>query len=231
MGKHLKRLAAPRVIPIPRKTHKWLTKARAGPHPLERAIPLLTCVRDILKYADTAKEAKHIIKKREINIDGRPVKDHKFPIGLMDVLSIKKIDEHYRMMIDKKGKLRFMKIKSTDASWKLVRIENKTTIKGKRIQLNLHDGRNIILPKNMYKTGDVLKITVPDQKIIAHYPLAEDAVAMLIGGKHVGEYGSIKKYEIKRSSEPNIVFFKEGFSTTKPNVFVVGYKNAEVKFE
>ena len=46
-----------------------------------------------------------------------------------------------------------------DAKWKLHRIENKTIVKGKKVQLNLHDGRNIIVGKDEYKSGDVLKIT------------------------------------------------------------------------
>jgi len=47
--------------------------------------------------------------------------------------------------------------RKSDAEWKLCRIQNKTIVKGKKVQLNLHDGKNKLVEKDEYKTGDVLK--------------------------------------------------------------------------
>jgi small subunit ribosomal protein S4e len=108
-----------------------------------------------------------------------------------------------------------------------VRIENKTIVPGGKIQLNLHDGRNILIDKNKYKTGDVLKLGLPEQKIQTSYNFEAGNIAMLIGGHHVGEYSTISKYEEIKSPKPNIVYFDD-FSTIKDYVFVVGQEKPEI---
>jgi small subunit ribosomal protein S4e len=229
MSKHLKRLAAPVVLGIPRKTTVWVARSAPGPHPLERSVPLIKVLRDMLKYCDYADEGKKIIGSRKIHVDGKVVTDPKFPVGLMDVVSMPETKEYYRMLLDVRGRLRLVKATKEDAAWKLARIENKCVVPGRKFQLNFHDGRNILIEKSQFKTGDVLKLGLPEQKILAHYELGSGAVAMLIGGQHVGELATIKEYHIRRGTEPNIVQFNEGFTTVKENVFVVGKGTTEVK--
>ena len=60
--------------------------------------------------------------------------------------------------------------------WSKNQIKNKTTIKDGLTQLNLHDGRNIVLKKEesnvtRYSTHDTVKISIPDQKILEKYEL------------------------------------------------------------
>jgi small subunit ribosomal protein S4e len=189
-------------------------------------------IRDMLKYCDTEGEGRRIIGNREINIDGRVVTNHKLPVGFMDVLSIPRTKEHYRTLLDRKGKLRVMKIPQENSGWKLARIENISYVKGAKKQLNLHDGRNILIEKGKkgeYRTGDVLKIELPSQKILNAYPMKKGNVAMIIGGKHAGQIAKIKEYKVTRSPKPNLVDFEEGFSTIKDHVFVVGKTQPEIK--
>jgi len=230
MSKHLKRLMMPRSWALPKKTHVWIIKPSPGPHHLEGSLPLLLILRDILGYCKNKKEGMSLIAKREIKVDGKVVTNEKYPVGLMDVLSIPKSKENFRVMIDDRGKLRLVSISDKEAAWKLARIECKTTLKGSKNQLNMHDGRNILTNKKEYKTGDVLKIGIPDQKIITAFTLKGGNVALLIGGKHVGELGSIEKYDKVRNPMENLVHFKEGFSTVKKHVFVVGKEKTEVPF-
>jgi small subunit ribosomal protein S4e len=230
MKKHLKRLATPRSWPLPRKTHVWAIKPSPGPHPQEWAIPLGVVLRDMLGHCDTGKEAKRIIGSRQILVDGKPVTSDKHPVGLMDVVSVPALKEHYRFLLDGRGHFTTVTLTEKEAQWKMVRIENKTTVRGGLIQLNLHDGRNILMKKDDYKTGDTLKISVPDQKILGHYPLAKGNSAMLIAGKHAGELVHVEDYTPTRNPKENIVTFEEGFATVKDNVFIVGKKNPEVKF-
>jgi len=217
---HLKRLMAPKTWVIERKTKKWTVKPSPGPHATERSIPLLLLIRDYLNYADTAREAKRIIGEREVMVDGKHQTNPKFPCGFMDVISIPKIEEYYRILLDSKGVLRLTPITAEDAKWKLCKIENKTTIKNGKIQLNLHDGRNIIAEEE-YKTGDVLKISLPQQEILDVFPLAKGNLAMIIGGKHAGEIEKIEEIEVTKNPKPNVVKLK-GFSTIKPYVFPIG---------
>ena len=144
-SRHLKRLAAPAFWPVLRKEFKWVAKPSPGPHPIERALPLLVLVRDVFGYAETAREARRVIVEGKVWIDGVPRKNHKFPVGLMDVVSFPDIDEHYRIVPYPTKHLWPIRMPKEEADLKLVRIENKTTVKGGHIQLNLHDGRNILV--------------------------------------------------------------------------------------
>jgi small subunit ribosomal protein S4e len=61
------------------------------------------------------------------------------------------------------------------------------------------------------------------------FKLEKGNVALLIGGSHPGSLQTIESYQVRRGSAPNLVTFKEGFSTIKENVFVVGEKTPEIK--
>lgn len=228
MSKHMKRLAMPTAWPIPRKTQVWVTKPTPGAHPIERSVPLLIVVRDLAKYCDTAREARRIIGERKILVDGRIQTNYKAPVGLMDVISVPETKENFRMLLDRLGHFRLVRISAEEAKWKFVRVENKTTIGGGKFQLNLHDGRNIVLDKNARKTGDTLKISLPDQKILGGHEFKEGSTAYLMGGAHVGELGTVQDLVVTRSSSPNIVRFKDGFSTIRDYVFIVGEGSSEI---
>jgi len=224
MSKHLKRLNAPRILQIHRKEETWTIKSSPGPHSLEESIPLGLIIRNYLKLADTLKETKRIISNGEILVDGIIRKNHKYPCGLMDVISIPKIKKDYRVLFNRRGKLILVPISSNEANWKLCRIENKTILKGKKIQLNLHDGKNRIVKKDEYKTGDVLKISFKDKKIDDIYKFEKGTVSMIIGGSHIGEIANIEDIETITSSKPNLTKMKgkNDFSTLQKYVFPIG---------
>lgn len=229
MSKHVKRLVAPKSWGIQRKISTWVTKPSSGPHAVGRSVPLLVLLRDMMKMCDSAREAKHIIGNRNILVDGRTVTDHKFPVGFMDVVSVPKTGDHYRMMMDTHGRFRLTSITGDEAKTKLLRIENKKTLPGGKLQLNLHDGRNMLIEKNIYKTGDVLKVDIEQNKILKHIPLKEGNLALLVGGSHPGELVTVQSFKIKRGSSQNLISFKEGFATVWDHVFVVGTKSPEIK--
>ena len=144
----------------------------------------------------------------------------------MDVISLPKMKKHFRAMIDNHGRIEFIEIKPAEAKWKLVRVENKRVIKGGKVQLNLHDGTNILSDKKV-KTGDVLQVTLPDMKIKTVLEFKKGAQALITGGSHVGSISKIKDIEVTRSTKPNLVMYGE-FQTIKPYSFVVGEKKAMV---
>jgi len=228
MSKHMKRLTTPTSWPVSRKSHVWVTKPAPGPHPLKRSMPLLIVVRDLANYCDTAREARRIIGSRKILVDGRVANDYKMPVGLMDVISVPEMKDNFRLLMDRLGHFRLMRITPEEAKWKFVRVENKTTIKGGKTQLNLHDGRNILIDKDAQKTGNTLKISLPDQKILGVHEFKQGNTAYLIGGSHIGQIGTIDETEITKSSAQNIVKFKDGFSTIMDYVFVVGEKSSDI---
>ncbi len=229
MSKHLKRLDAPRSWGVSRKVSSWVTKPRPGAHPIEASVPMMIVVRDMLELCDNSREAKYLLGTREIMVDGRVITDHKFPIGFMDIVTVKKTGESYRMLLDAHSNFKLTPVAPEEAKSKLGRIEDKKTVSGGKVQLNLHDGRNILLDNNQYSTGDVLKIELPTQKILKSLQLAEGKLALLIGGSHPGELVTVKSFEMKRGSAQNLVLFKEGFATVREHVFVVGDKSPEIK--
>lgn len=229
MSKHLKRLAAPRILKISRKVDPWLVKPRAGPHKVDYSIALIVIIRDILKLADKAREAKRIIVSRNILVDGRVVTDPKYGVGLMDVIYIKATDKYYRLVYDNNGILRVMNIPNEEGPWKLVKIQKKVTLKGGKTQVILHDGKSLLLDDKSYKPGDTLKISIPDMKVIEHYPFKTGSYVLTIGGQNIGKIAKIESYIKTKSTAPNSVKFKEGFESTKENVFVIGTSKAEIR--
>jgi small subunit ribosomal protein S4e len=224
MSKQLKRLAAPRVLRLQRKKHKLVIRAAPGPHPFEQAIPLGLVIRDYLGLCDTYKEARKIVSNGDILVDGVKRKNFKFPCGLMDVISIPKTRKNIRILFDQNGKLTLVPISESDAEWKLCRIQNKTIVKGKKVQLNLHDGKNKLVEKDEYKTGDVLKISFKENKIDEVYKFDKGTVSMIIGGTHIGEIANIDEIQVVASSKPNLAIMKgeKEFSTIAEYVFPIG---------
>lgn len=224
--KHLKRFKSPRHWPIHPKEYKWTVKPSPGSHSIEESLPLLIIVRDILKVADNAREAKRIINNGEILVDGRVRKDYKFPVGFMDVIEIPKSKEIYRILPDEKGRLILHTIAKENAEFKLCKIEDKNTIKSGKTQLNLHDGRNYLVDEDEFKTGDIIILKIPDQEIKDHIKFESGALGLITGGKHIGELGRIKDITVTRSSMPNTVLIetedKKTFLTLKDYVFVIG---------
>ena len=224
MSKHMKRLAAPKTLRIHRKGRTWTTKPSPGPHPTNQSIPLLTLVRDYLSLCDLQKEARHIISNGDILVDGQKRKNHKFPCGFMDVISIPVMKKDFRILFDRKGKLTLVPISTAEAEWKLCRIQDKSIISKGKIQLHLHDGNNTIVEKDQYKTGDVLRIAFADKKILDVYPFKKGTVSMITGGGHVGEIANIETIEVVASSKPNIAVMKtdKEFYTIVDYVFPIG---------
>ncbi len=233
--KHLKRKPAPKFWPIHRKEFVWTVKPKPGPHSTSSCIPLALVIRDVLGFAKTRREVKTIISQEKVTVDGKVQRDELFPAGLMDVISIPDAEKAYRILPSEKG-LTLHPIEKEEAGFKLCRIESKTVVDGGHIQLNLHDGRNVLIrvedPKkpeeDVYHLIDTLKMSVPDQEIIGHAKLAEGASAIIVGGKNAGRHGKIVVIEErlgqKRRKQLVTIEDTKGkrFQTTLDFVFVVG---------
>ncbi|MBW3583152.1 MAG: 30S ribosomal protein S4e [Euryarchaeota archaeon] len=231
MGHHQKRLAAPRHWPVMRKAHKWIVKAAPGPHSKDRSIPLAVVLRDFLGLVETDREARRVLGAGDVLVDGKIVKDGKHGVGWFDIITIPRLKSSWRVLVDRRGKVSVDPVGDAEASWKLARIENKTTIKGGLTQLNLHDGRNIVVVKDEYKTGDVLKIAVPSQEIQGRIPFKQGTLAYVTAGTHAGEVATLDEVQVKRISGENTVSLKRGdetIRTIRSYVFPIGTKKSEV---
>ena len=211
--------------PIPRKKKRFAFTPNPGPHPKNECLPLAIIVRDIFKFCETGKEAKKIIKNKEFLVDLKERTDHKFPVGLMDILTIKKLGENYIVMPSKKG-FEFRKISDKDANYKYCKIIGKRLLK-KGLQLNLHDGKNLLLPKeekDKYRVGDTVKINLKTKQIEAIYPCKEGANVLIIKGRNRGTIGTLKEIITKKDlhgQKAKVEIKKEEKIFSKDLIFVI----------
>ena len=216
---HMKRLTMPRSWPLPRKSSVWIQKPNPCGHPLDLCMPMGVILRDVLGVAQNRREAKKILHSKLVKVDGAIETDIGRGVGLMDLLTVG--DVSYKCVLDTNGKLRYRTIPAKEALTKICRVMGKTTIKGAKTQVHLHDGRNLLFNENPeYKTGDSLVISLPDQEVKSYHKFEEGSIAYLTGGNHIGELATVRGQDIKRSSKANEVQFDD-FGTISDYVFII----------
>ena len=230
-SRHMKRHMSPKFWPIHRKAAAWAVKPRPGPHGAEVSIPLIVVLRDFLGYAKTSKEARMLIHQGKVLVDGIPRKDPRYSVGLMDVVEIQDSGESFRVLPEHGGRVILHNIPQREVEFKLCRIVGKTTMNGGKTQLNLHDGRNLILENgsSAYSVHDILKIHLPDQEIIEKIEFKAGVRTIITGGRSQGQYGILmglgtepgkKKTAMIRTSE------NEDVRTLSEYVFAVGTESS-----
>jgi len=208
------------------KEGRWVATPRPGPHVRGESIPLVLVLRDYLKICDNAKEAKRIIRDGIVCVDKKVRKDHKYAVGLMDVVSIMPIKKHYRMLPKKKG-LKFVEISEKEAGLKLVKIVGKTKVKQGVIQLNLHDGGSIVVEKDTYNVSDTLKLSLPNRKISDTIKFAKGATAMVVSGRHSGEVDKIAEVLPGMKTRKSLTEVGD-LRTLTEYIFVIGKGKPEI---
>ena len=199
-SRHLKREMSPKFWPIHRKEKVWAVRSSPGAHSARVSTPLLVAIRDFLGLAETAKEARMVINQGKVSVDGKVRRDERFPIGLMDVLELPDADQRYRVLPEHGGRFTLHPISREEAGFKLCSIVDKTTVRGGATQLNLHDGRNILLTESgeTYDVNDILKLGIPDQEIMGHIAFKPGVRVIITGGRSQGQSGIL----IGLGSEP-----------------------------
>ena len=188
---HLKRLNMPRSWQVGRKLKKWVIRPNPGAHSLGYGLALDTLIKEILALASTSRESRNILLNKEIFVDGKVRSEKKLIVGFMDVVSIPKIGKHFRILFSNKGKIVAVPIDEKESKMKLSKISNKSLVNGK-VQLNLSDGRNLLVDKSDFAVGDSLLLELPSQKIVDIVKLEKGALICLIGGKHTNDVGKVE---------------------------------------
>lgn len=212
----------PNCWPVKRKLNKWVTRPNPGPHPLKRCIPLSILIKDILNHAETTKEAKRIVNRKEILIDKKYVKESRHPIGLMDTIEIPKTKEYYRILLNQKGKFTIFPIKKEETEIKPCKIIGKKVLKKKKIQLNLFDGKNLLIDTKDYKVGDTVILNLSNKKIISHLKLDKNSKVYLTGGNNIGKIATIFELNKKGSKTITLTYEKQKIKTSREYIFVIG---------
>lgn len=208
---YLKRQEVPKKWPIPRKGTKYVVRADN----LKSGISILVVLRDILKIAQNRSEVKKAVNLRHILINTKPIIDDKRSVSLFDTITIVPSKKNYRVELAKTGKFKIGEIKENEAGKKVSKITDKKILKGKKIQLNLIDGKNF-LSDIKCKVNDSVLVNLKDKKVEKCLPLKENANAIVFDGKHAGKMGVIKTIkgekkiaEIEIDKKPTNVLIKQ----------------------
>lgn len=216
---HLKRLNTPTTWTMKRKGIIFIAKPAAGPHPRELSMPIHLLFKNLLGYAKTTRDVRNILHKTNVLVDNKQIKNHKFPVGFMDSILIKETNECFRVTLNNKGMISLNKITVEEGKKKLCKITNKTVLGKDKTQLNLLDGKNVIVDKDSYKVGDSIILDTTSNNILSHLKFEKKAQIILIGGKRAGLIGTVD--DIKGDV---MVYTEEGgktFETRKKYAFVI----------
>jgi len=204
---YLKRQAAPKNWPIHRKGTAYVVSPNFGK---SQGIPILIILRDILKIAQNRKEVKKILNKKLVLVNGKEARDEKNSLLLFDTLNLVPSKKYYKLGISENGKFKLEEIKENDTTKKIAKVVNKKILNGKRVQLNLSDGRNFISDIKC-GTGDSVLIDLKNKKIEKCLPLKEKSNVIVFQGKHSGEMGIIERIDKERK----LVKISEGDKSIK----------------
>ena len=190
--RHLKRLNQPDVFQFSdKKAFTFLAKPSPGPHPKDGAVALYVFLRNVLGIARNAREAKKLIKRGAVVVDGKVRRDTHFPVGLADVIAFPEIETAYVLLINKKGLTPFTIPYSSEVK-KYEKVVKKYVRKGGELVCTTHDG-HIFPISNDVKVGDVLVVDLGAKRVEKVLPLKEGAKCLIIKGKHRGVVAQLKE--------------------------------------
>jgi len=223
--KHLKRLNAPKAWMLGKLGGPFAPRPSCGPHKLRESLPLVIFLRNRLKYALNGAEVKKILMQRFVKVDGKVRTDSTFPAGFMDVVTIEKTGENFRLIYDVKGRFTVHRITKEEASYKLCRVKAlKIGQKGIPTLLT-HDGRTVRYPDPGVKAADTIQLDLATGKIKDYLKFDTGNLCMITGGRNLGRVGTIVHRE-RHPGSFDIVHVKDTsghkFATRLHNVFVIG---------
>jgi len=191
---HLKRQKIPKNWPIQRKGTSYVVRPNFN---MEKGIPILIVLRDMLKVAQNRKEVKKALNSKRVLLNNRLIKSEKNSVLLFDVINLVPSKQNYRLSLTEKGKFKAEEIKESEANSKITKIVNKKILKGKKIQLNLDDGKNILSDIKCTVNDSVL-LDLEKGKIVKCLPFKEKSNVIVFAGNHAGSVGVINKINQER---------------------------------
>jgi len=165
------------------------------------------------------------VRQRLIKVDNKVRTDPTYPTGFMDVISIEKSNEHYRILYDVKGRFTVHKLTAEESKYKLLKV--------KRVALGMrgvphvvtHDGRTIRYPDPLVRAHDTIKFDLEDNKMVDFVKFDVGAMCMVTGGRNIGRVGTIQRRE-RHLGGHDIIHVKDAkdrtFATRMINIFVIG---------
>ncbi|KAI8059191.1 ribosomal family S4e-domain-containing protein [Gongronella butleri] len=226
--KHMKRLSAPKHWMLDKLLGIYAPKPSSGPHSTRECLPLIIFLRNRLKYALNGREVTSILMQRLVKVDNKVRTDSTFPAGFMDVISIEKTGENFRLVYDTKGRFAIHRITDEEAKYKLCKVK-KVLVGAKGIPyVTTHDGRTMRYPDPLIQVNDSVRFDLENNKILDFVKFDVGNLVMITGGRNIGRVGTIVHRE-RHVGGFEIVHVKDSldrtFATRISNVFVIGESN------
>lgn len=225
---HLKNLKAGSFQSIAKLDGVFTVKPLGSAHRVAASLPLLLLLRNRLKYALVAREARQILMQRLVQVDGRVRTSQKYGCGFMDVISIPTTNEQWRILYDVKGRFALHKIVASEAKFKLCKVTGKKIGRGAIPYITTHDGRTIRYPDPDIKLHDSIKIDIATGKIIDFVHFKTGNSVMVTSGRNIGRVGLLQHRD-RHPGGFDIVHVVDdrghSFATRMSSVFVIGEGN------
>ena len=153
------------------------------------------------------------MKQRLIKVDGKVRTDETYPAGFMDVVTIDKSNEHFRLLYDVKGRFTIHRITPEEAAYKLCKVK-KVALGARGVPyIVTHDGRTIRYPDPSIKVNDTIKFDLEQNKITDFVKFDTGNIVMITGGRNMGRAGVIIHRE-KHIGGFDIVHVKDSLDRT-----------------
>ncbi|XP_065637515.1 uncharacterized protein LOC112027914 [Quercus suber] len=140
------------------------SRSSSGPHKL-RVPAIDPHLANKLKYALTYREVIAILKQRHVLVDGKVRTDKTYPASFIEVVSIPKTNENFRLLCDTKGQFRLHSIRDEEAKFKLCKVHSVQFGQKGIPYLNTFDGRTIRYLDPLIKANNTIKLDLESQKI------------------------------------------------------------------
>lgn len=222
---HLKRLHAPKHWMLDKLGGIYAPRPNPGGHKLRESIPLIILLRNRLKYALNGRESSLIVKQRLVSVDNKVRSDTHYPCGFMDVVTIPKTNDNFRLLYDTKGRFVLHPITQKQAAFKLCKVVERGISKQAVPYVLTHDGRTLRFVDPLIQVNDTVKIDLNTGKIVSVLKFQTGNLAMITGGHNQGRVGKI----VQREEHPGsfeIIHVTDvaghTFTTRVVNVFVIG---------
>jgi ribosomal protein S4E len=223
-SRHLKRHTMPTSWTIKRKGIDFISRPNSGSYQRKYTISMLILLREFLNFAKTSKEAKYILKNKNVLINGKKVEDIKAPLGLFEVVEFKELKKTYTIIYNTNKKVEIIEVKNNDITLK---VKSKTKMRKNNFQLNTKNGFNILITEKEFssiKVNDSVVYDLKTKKILKVLNLKEEQLVYIYDGKFIGNFGIIKSFTNYFGVTKNLVTIDingTSHNTSKDYIFAV----------
>jgi len=220
--RHVKRLASPRYLHIERKVSAYVLKPNAGRHTFQSSIALATVIKEKLNFAQNSREVKRILKAGGVEVNGKVIKDERYPVGFGDILHFKPSGEKYEIGVGSKGVIKIEKYEGKGEQAQ--KVIGKYIAKSNKEMLRLYNGVTLPSTKGVSVNDSVV---LKEGKVHKILKLEKGAKCLVIKGVHAsleGTIAEIKKGTALRDATVEIHGRNAKTETLLDNILVIGAK-------